>query len=102
MIGSIIAFVLGYCSMFFKSGVLREVYPFLASLTVIGFDTASYINAESQPNTLMGMLSLGAMLLISALLIAFAKAPGAAKAQHRKGNISLRPAQRKRMERNKH
>ena len=102
MSGSVIAFVLGYCSMFFKSGVLREVYPFLASLTVIGFDTASYINAESQPNTLMGMLSLGAMLLISALLIAFAKAPGAAKAQHRKGNISLRPAQRKRMERNKH
>lgn len=102
MIGSIIAFVLGYCSMFFKSGVLREVYPFLASLTIIGFDTASYINAESQPNTMMGMLSLGAMLLISALLIASAKTPGETKARYGKGNISLRPAQRKRLERNTH
>ena len=102
MSGSVIAFVLGYCSMFFKSGVLREVYPFLASLTVIGFDTASYINAESQSNTLMGMLSLGAMLLISALLIASAKTPGETKARYGKGNISLRPAQRKRLEGNKH
>lgn len=102
MIGSIIAFVLGYCSMFFKSDVLREVYPFLASLTVIGFDTASYINAESQSSTLMGMLSLGAMLLISALLIASAKTPGETKARYGKGNISLRPAQRKRLERNTH
>ena len=100
--GSVIAFVLGYCSMFFKSGVLREVYPFLASLTVIGFDTASYINAESQSSILMGMLSLGAMLLISALLIASAKTPGETKARYGKGNISLRPAQRKRLEGNKH
>lgn len=62
----------------------------------------SIISAESQSNTLMGMLSLGAMLLISALLITSAKAPGEAKARYGKGNISLRPTQRKRLERNTH
>lgn len=95
--GSIIAFVLGYCSIFFKGGVLRNVYPFLASLAVIGFDTTSYINAESQANPLLGMLSLIAMVLLSALLVAATKMPGDAKARPEKSNIFLRPAQRERL-----
>lgn len=95
--GSVIAFVLGYCSMFFKSGVLRNIYPFLASFTVIGFDTTSYIAAESKASFPLAIASLGTMLLISVLIISFSKTPGDTKAKYKKKNISLRPAQRARL-----
>ena len=94
---SVIAFVLGYCSMFFKSGLLRNIYPFLASFTVIGFDTTSYISAKSKASVPLGLASLGAMLLISAFIIAISKTPGEAKTKQKKNNISLRPAQRERI-----
>lgn len=82
--GSVIAFVLGYCSMFFKSGLLRNIYPFLASFTVIGFDTTSYISAKSKASVPLGLASLGAMLLISAFIIAISKTPGEAKTKQKK------------------
>lgn len=95
--GSIIAFVLGYCSMFFKSGVLRNIYPFLASFTVIGFDTTSYINATGKGSIPLGIVSLGTMLLISVFIIAIFKTPREVKTKHKRSNISLRPAQRERV-----
>lgn len=100
--GSVIAFVLGYCSMFFKSGVLRNIYPFLASFTVIGFDTASYIGAKSKASVPLGIASLGAMLLISVFIITLSKTPGEAKIKQKKNNISLRPAQRERIKASGH
>lgn len=98
--GSIIAFVLGYCSMFFKSGVLRNIYPFLASFTVIGFDTTTYINATSKESIPLGIASLSIMLLISIFIIVISKTPGEAKTNHKKKNIALRPAQRERLKTN--
>lgn len=98
--GSIIAFVLGYCSMFFKSGLLRNIYPFLAAFTVIGFDTTSYINAASNANVPLGLVSLGMMLLLSVFIITVSKTPGDSKTKHKKSNISLRPAQRERLKAN--
>ena len=100
--GSVIAFVLGYCSMFFKSGLLRNIYPFLASFAVIGFDTTSYISAKSKASVPLGLASLGAMLLISAFIIAISKTPGEAKTKQKKNNISLRPAQRERIKTNRY
>ena len=100
--GSVIAFVLGYYSMFFKSGLLRNIYPFLASFTVIGFDTTSYISAKSKASVPLGLASLGAMLLISAFIIAISKTPGEAKTRQKKNNISLRPAQRERIKTNRY
>jgi len=98
--GSIIAFVLGYCSMFFKSGVLRNIYPFLAAFTVIGFDTASYINSTSDASVPLGFASLGVMLAVSVFIITVSKTPGTSKTKHNKNNISLRPAQRERLKAN--
>lgn len=100
MVGSVIAFVSGYCSMFFKSGVLRDVYPFLASFTVIGFDTTTYMGAKSKASVPLGIASLGMMLLISTVIIAVSKMPGGAKTKQKKSNISLRPAQRERLKAN--
>lgn len=99
--GSIIAFILGYCSMFFKSGVLRNIYPFLASFTVTGFDATSYIDAKSDASVPLGIASLSAMLLISIIIVTISKAPGDAKAKRKESNISLRPAQRERLKANR-
>ena len=100
--GSVIAFFLGYCSMFFKSGLLRNIYPFLASFTVIGFDTASYISAKSEGSVPLGIASLGAMLVISVFFIVGWKTPGEAKTKQKKHSFSLRPAQRERIKTNRH
>ncbi len=98
--GSIIAFILGYCSMFFKSGLLRNIYPFLAAFTVIGFDTTSYINSTGNANVALGFVSLGTMLLISVFIIMISKKPVEPKTKHKKAGISLRPAQRERLKAN--
>ena len=98
--GSIIAFILGYCSMFFKSGLLRNIYPFLAAFTVIGFDTTSYINSTSNANVPLGFVSLGIMLLISLFIITISKKPREAETKHKRASISLRPAQRERLKAN--
>lgn len=96
MSGSVVAFIAGYCCMFFKEGLLREVYPFSAALTMIGFDTADWAGTEEKGNVLLGGLSLGVMLLISLLLLCTAKSPETAnqKKKSRKGSILLRSAQR--------
>ncbi len=100
--GSVIAFILGYCSMFFKSGVLRNIYPFLASFTVIGFDTSSYIAAECKASFPLGIASLGFMLLLTVLIVLFSKKPGTfGENRKQSGGIFLRPAQRDKLNANK-
>lgn len=96
MSGSVVAFIAGYCCMFFKEGLLREVYPFSAALTMIGFDTADWAGTEGKGNVLLGGLSLGVMLLLSLLLLCTAKPPETANQEkkNRKGSIFLRSAQR--------
>lgn len=100
--GSMIAFLLGYCSIFFKSGMLRNIYPFLASFAVIGFDTTSYIGAKSKASVLLGIVSLGMMLLLSAFIILISKTPEEIKIKRKKNNLSLRPAQRERIKTNRY
>jgi len=94
--GAIVAFILGYCSMLFKSGILRNIYPFLATFTVIRFDTTVYMNTHESGNYLLGVLSLGTMFILSVLLILFSKPAdqtGAMK-ESKDSAFSLRPAQR--------
>lgn len=92
---SIITFILGYCSMFFKTGLLRNIYPFLASFTVIGFDTTTYINAKDKASLLLGILSLSIMLVATILIIALSKKPSEMKTKRKKKNLYLRSAQHK-------
>lgn len=96
MSGSVIAFIMGYCCMFFKEGLLREIYPFSAVLTMIGFDTADWAGTTGKGNVLLGGLSLGVMIFTSLALLYFAKSPESAKQGRggKKGSIMLRSAQR--------
>lgn len=94
--GAVISFVLGYCSMFFKTGLLRNIYPFLASFTVICFDTTTFMNTVGTTSSILGIASLSFMFLLAVLIVFFSKKPGAIgekKIQTGIG-ISLRPAQR--------
>lgn len=95
--GSVIAFIAGYCVMFFKSGLLRHIYPFSAALTMIGFDTTSYSGTSDKGNIFLASGSLSIMLLATVLLICISRVPEDAhnlKKAKQKG-ISLRPAQRR-------
>ncbi len=98
MVGSVIAFLTGYCVLFFKEGLLRNTYPYSAALTMIGFDTASYSGTSGKGSVPLGVASLGIMLLITAVLIGMSRAPGdvhehGKKSAGKKG-IALRAAQR--------
>lgn len=102
--GAIVAFILGYCSMLFKSGILRNIYPFLATFTVIRFDTTVYMNTHESGNYLLGVLSLGIMFILSVLLILFSKPADQTGAMKESKNsaFSLRPAQRAKLNMDKH
>ncbi len=100
MTGSVISFIAGYCVLFFKQGLLRNIYPFSAALTIIGFDSSSYTGAPEKGSLPLAFLSLGCMLLISILLVCTAGVPEAAGTQKKaKKHTSLRPAQRERLSR---
>ena len=95
--GAVIAFIFGYCVLFFKQGLLRDIYPFSAALTMIGFDTASYSGTSGIGSIPLAIVSLGSMLIISVMIIMNSKMPGEVKMKHKKGNISMRSAQRERL-----
>lgn len=73
--GSVLAFIAGYCCMFFKSGPLRSLYPFSAVLTLIGFDLDDYAGTTSPASVPLSLVSVGAVLALAALLLATAQAP---------------------------
>lgn len=97
MSGAVVAFIFGYCVLFFKQGLLRNIYPFSAALTMIGFDTASYSGTSGKGSIPLAIVSLGSMLIISVLTIMNSKIPGEVQTKHKKGNISMRSAQRERL-----
>lgn len=99
MTGSVLSFIAGYCVLFFKRGLLRDIYPFTAALTLIGFDTSSYTGAPVKGSLPLAVLSLGCMLLVSMILVYTAKVPEAAgkRKTPKKHAGSLRPAQKARV-----
>lgn len=100
--GSVAAFLAGYSCLFFKTGILRSIYPFSAALTVIGFDSSSYIGAAEKGSLLCGIASLGVMLLFSVLLLYTAKGPKDEKQVFKitGKNFALRAAQQERQKAN--
>lgn len=98
MSGSVVSFLAGYCVLFFKEGLLRNIYPFSAALTVIGFDTSDYAGTSETGSMPLALLSLVTMLLIGAILILTGRPPETAqkKKPSKKAGASYRPAQRER------
>lgn len=94
--GAVAAFLVGYACLFFKTGILRSVYPVSAALTVVGFDMAEYTGTASQGNRVLAVLVLGIILLVSVMLVWFCKPPqeGTKHKIRGRGGKQLRVSQR--------
>ena len=90
MSGSVVAFIAGYSCMFFKNGIMRDIYPFSAVLTLIGFDSTDWAGTSERGSLLWGAASLGVMLLLSLLLLGAAKPPETAQKRRRKKGRAAR------------
>ena len=75
MTGSVASFIAGYCVLFFKRGLLRDIYPFSAALTLIGFDTSSYTGAPEKGSLPLALISLSFTVLAGILLVCIAEPP---------------------------
>ncbi|MDO5298606.1 MAG: ABC transporter permease [Clostridia bacterium] len=73
--GSIAAFFCGYSILFFKNGVLRSVYPFLAAFALVGFDTAEFNGAKVNADIGFSMLSMAVVWIAAVLLVVSARPP---------------------------
>lgn len=94
--GVIISFVIGYSAMFIKNAVGRSLYPILAGLTIIGFDTKTFMNINEPANLMLSILSLTTMLVLTTLIVMFAnsrqeKSKGK---NQKKFSVLLRPGQK--------
>ncbi|ASA25724.1 ABC transporter permease [Paenibacillus donghaensis] len=67
--GVIVSFLYGYISMFIKNVTIRSVYPILSGLTVMRFDTGTFMNTSEPGNLILSMLSLAVMLLLTIAIV---------------------------------
>ena len=70
---------------------MRNLYPFSAALTMIGFDTSSYTGSPEKGSLPLAVLSLGSMFAVSILLVLTAKMPESAG---QSGKVKKNPALR--------
>lgn len=63
--GVVFSFLVGYCAMFIKNTVGRSLYPMLAGLNLIGFDTKVFMNTKEPSIPALSFLSLAVMLLLT-------------------------------------
>nr|WP_314462926.1 ABC transporter permease [uncultured Clostridium sp.] len=67
--GVVVSFLFGYSSMFIKDVTLRSLYPILSGLTIIRFDTQTYMSTTESGNLTISVLTMTAILLFTGTLI---------------------------------
>lgn len=72
--GAIVAFLLGYISIYFKNPLIRNLYPLSAGLSIVGFDGEGFVSDtagaySSSQNSLIGILVIVAMLILSIIVL---------------------------------
>ena len=93
--GSILTFFLGYCILFFKSGFLLSAYPFSAALVLAGFDMQEYNGATEAPSIPLALLGMTAVLVLTAVILAFSRPSSEAGSTKKKKAGGRRQARRK-------
>lgn len=73
--GSIIAFLLGYISIYFKNPMIRNLYPLSAGLSIVNFEGEGFVSDtagaySASQNSLIGIVVIIAMLVL-AIVIAY-------------------------------
>ena len=82
--GSILAFFLGYCILFFKSGFLLSAYPFSAALVLAGFDMQAYNGATEAPSIPLALLGMAAVVILTAVFLAISRPSNKARSTKQK------------------
>ncbi len=75
--GVIVSFLFGYSAMFIKNVTMRSLYPILAGLTVMRFDTGTFMNTSEPGNFKVSLLSLVSMLLFTIVVVMLTNPPQA-------------------------
>lgn len=78
--GSILTFFLGYSMMFFKNGILLSAYPFSAALILSGFDMVEFNGAKSEPELLLSLAGIAAVIALTGILLAISRTGNSEKA----------------------
>lgn len=73
--GVVVSFLLGYSAMFIKNVTMRSLYPILSGLTVLKFNTATFMNTSEPGNAALSLVSLAAMLLLTIVIVIFSNPP---------------------------
>lgn len=67
--GSILAFFLGYCILFFKGGFPLSAYPFSAALVLAGFNMQEYNGVIEAPSIPLALLGMAAVIVLTAAIL---------------------------------
>lgn len=72
--GAIVAFLLGYISIYFKNPIIRNLYPLSAGLSIVGFNGEGFVTDttraySSSQSILLGVLTMLAMFILSLIII---------------------------------
>lgn len=86
--GAVVAFLLGYISIYFKNPLIRNIYPLSAGLSIVGFDGEGFVTDtagaySSSQNILVGVAVILLMLISAKIIISAPKKESTA-------NISIR------------
>lgn len=95
--GIIVSFLFGYSAMFIKDVTMRSLYPILCGLTVMRFDTETFMNTSELGNLNLSILSLAVMLLITIIIVMLTNPPQIAyksKIHHKTAGMFLRQGQK--------
>lgn len=94
--GVIVSFLFGYSAMFIKNVTMRSLYPILSGLTVMRFDTGTFMNTSEPGNLTLSMLSLAVMLLLTIVIVILTNPAQAAykSKKHKTAGIFLRQGQK--------
>ncbi len=90
--GVIVSFLFGYSAMFIKDVTMRSLYPILSGLTVMRFDTGTFMNTSEHGNLTLSMLSITIMLLLTITIVRLTNPPQAVfkRKKHKKTDILIR------------
>jgi Uncharacterized protein conserved in bacteria len=94
--GVIVSFLFGYSAMFIKNVTMRSLYPILSGLTVMGFDTGTFMNTSESGNLALSILSLAVMLLLTTVIVMLTNLPqtSSKSKKHKATSMFLRSGQK--------
>ncbi len=87
--GVIVSFLFGYSAMFIKNVTMRSLYPILSGLTVMRFDTETFMNTSEPGNLTLSMVSLTVMLLLTIAIVIFTNPPQAASKRKKRKTAGM-------------